>query len=82
MACQPVLSGSAGPEAAVVAVPVEGGGFRQADEAYLRDSILQPAKQVVAGFAPLMPSFAGLVGEDELQRLVAYIRSLREEKSP
>jgi len=27
-----------------------------------------------------MPSFAGLVGEDELQRLVAYIRSLRLEK--
>ena len=63
-------------------VPLSDGHFVTADEAYLRDSILQPAKQVVAGFAPLMPSFAGLVGEDELQRLVAYIRSLREEKSP
>jgi cytochrome c oxidase subunit 2 len=52
----------------------------RADEAYLRDSILQPRRDVVAGYQPLMPSFAGLVGEDELQRLVAYIRSLRLEK--
>ncbi|MFT8244733.1 cytochrome c oxidase subunit II [Roseomonas sp. BN140053] len=54
----------------------------RADEAYLRDSILQPRRDVVAGFEPLMPSFAGLVGEDELQRLVAYLRSLREGGSP
>jgi cytochrome c oxidase subunit 2 len=51
-----------------------------ADEAYIRDSILQPNRDVVAGYQPVMPSFAGIVGEDELQRLVAYIRSLRAEK--
>jgi len=52
----------------------------RADEAYLRDSILQPHRDVVAGYQPVMPSFAGLVGDDELQRLVAYIRSLGAEK--
>ena len=31
-----------------------------ADDQYIRDSILQPERQVVAGFEPLMPSFAGV----------------------
>lgn len=57
-------------------VPLEDGRIRRVDEAYLRDSILQPRRDVVAGYEPRMPSFAGLVGEDELIRLVAYIRSL------
>ena len=46
------------------------------DDAYLRDSILDPRKDVVAGFEPLMPSFQGLIGDDEILRLTAYIRSL------
>lgn len=57
-------------------VHLSDGRVRRVDEAYLRDSILQPKRDVVAGYEPLMPSFAGLVGEDEMQRLVAYIRSL------
>lgn len=59
------------------AVNLADGRVVRADEAYLRDSILQPKRDVVAGFEPRMPSFAGLVGEDDLLRLVAYIRSLR-----
>ena len=60
-------------------VHLASGRVVRVDEAYLRDSILQPYRDVVAGYQPLMPSFAGLVGEDDLQRLVAYIRSLRNE---
>jgi cytochrome c oxidase subunit 2 len=45
-----------------------------ADEAYVRDSILLPRKDIVAGFEPIMPSFAGLVGEEELLEIIAYIR--------
>ena len=45
------------------------------DEAYLRDSILLPKKDVVAGFQPVMPSFAGQVSEEDIQALVAYIRT-------
>ncbi len=48
----------------------------RADEAYIRDSILMPRRDVVAGYEALMPSFAGLVDDADLQRLVAYIRSL------
>ena len=49
-----------------------------ADEAYLRDSILQPGKEVVAGFASIMPSYQGQIGEDELLQLLAYLQSLKE----
>lgn len=46
-----------------------------ADENYVRDSILLPRKDVVAGFQPVMPSFAGQVSEEDIQALIAYIRS-------
>jgi cytochrome c oxidase subunit 2 len=46
------------------------------DESYLRQSILQPESQVAAGFRPLMPSFQGVVTEEEVLLLIEYIRSL------
>ncbi len=46
-----------------------------ADENYVRDSILLPSRDLVAGFSPVMPSFAGQVSEEDLQALIAYIRS-------
>jgi cytochrome c oxidase subunit 2 len=52
-----------------------------ADERYLRDSILQPAKEIAAGYEPVMPSFDGLIDEGELQMLVAYLKSLSPERS-
>ena len=47
-----------------------------ADEAYLRDSILLPDKDIVAGFSPIMPSFTGVASEDQLVALLAYLKSL------
>jgi len=47
-----------------------------ADEAYLRDSILLPQKDVVAGFKPIMPSFQGIVNDDAMVKLIAYLKSL------
>ncbi|MGE5547307.1 MAG: cytochrome c oxidase subunit II [Solirubrobacterales bacterium] len=52
-----------------------------ADEAYLRDSILLPGRQIVAGFKDDMPSFAGKLSEGEIQSLVAYVKSLGMEDS-
>ena len=46
------------------------------DDAYLRNSILHPALQVVEGYAPVMPAFEGKLDEDQISNLVAYIRSL------
>jgi cytochrome c oxidase subunit 2 len=56
-------------------VPIAGGGFVTADEGYLRDSILMPQKQVVAGYAPIMPAYEGTASEDDVVKLVAYLKS-------
>jgi len=48
-----------------------------ADDVYMRDSILLPDKQVVAGFDPIMPSFQDQVSEDDLLALIAYLKSTR-----
>ena len=48
----------------------------KADDGYIRDSILQPKRDIVAGYEPIMPSYAGLLDDGEIQSLTAYIRSL------
>ena len=57
-------------------VPLASGRVIVADDAYVRDSILLPERDVVAGYAPIMPSFADRLGEGDLVRLVAYVKSL------
>ena len=57
-------------------VPLEGGKTTVADEQYLRDSILLPNSQIVAGYEPVMPSFQGRISEDQLMALIAYLKSL------
>lgn len=61
-------------------VPLQDGTSVAADDAYIRDSILEPKKQIAAGYRPVMPSFAGAISESELTQLVAYIKSLGEER--
>jgi cytochrome c oxidase subunit 2 len=61
-------------------VPLEGGSFVQADERYIRDSILLPQSQVVAGYKPVMPTFQGHIGEDELLKIIAYIKAIGKER--
>jgi cytochrome c oxidase subunit II len=48
-----------------------------ADENYVRESILNPGAKIVAGFKNIMPSFQGVVNEEQLLSLVAYIKSLQ-----
>jgi cytochrome c oxidase subunit 2 len=55
--------------------PLAGGDFATADEAYLRDSIMLPNKQVVAGYAAVMPSYEGIASEDQVIALVAYLKA-------
>jgi len=57
-------------------VPLQDGGSVLADESYLRESIYFPAKKIVAGYAPVMPTFAGVISEEEAMSLIAYIRSM------
>lgn len=46
------------------------------DENYIRKSILEPLAQVRAGFQPVMPSYQGRLRENEIDALVAFIKSL------
>jgi cytochrome c oxidase subunit 2 len=57
-------------------VPLQTGQFVVADDSYIRDSILLPAKDIVAGYTNDMPSFQGRLSEDDLLELVAYIKSI------
>lgn len=57
-------------------VMIEGTGPVVADEAYIRESILDPRAKVVAGYVAVMPSFQGQVSEEQLIELVAYIKSI------
>jgi cytochrome c oxidase subunit II len=67
----PILAGIFGKP-----VQLEDGRTVIADENYIRESILSPSAKIVSGFKPIMPVFQGLVGEEQLNALVAYIKSL------
>jgi cytochrome c oxidase subunit 2 len=52
-------------------------GAVKVDEAYLRESILQPQAKVVTGFQPVMPTFAGQISDAEIEEIIAYIKTLK-----
>ena len=48
-----------------------------ADDAYIRESILDPNAKIVAGFEPnVMPNFKGQISEEQVIQLIAFIKSL------
>ena len=47
-----------------------------ADDSYIRNSIHNPASQIVDGYQPIMPTFKGQLTDEKLNGLVAYIKSL------
>jgi len=57
--------------------PLTGGGMVTANEQYLRDSILNPHKQVLAGFQAVMPNFQGQLSEADAMSIIAYMKTLR-----
>jgi cytochrome c oxidase subunit II len=57
-------------------VQLSSGAIVKADEAYIRESILNPTAKVVYGFQPIMPTFQGLVSEEQVLQLIEYIKSL------
>jgi cytochrome c oxidase subunit 2 len=57
-------------------VPLSDGTLVIADDQYLRDSILLPNKQIVAGYEALMPTFQGQIDEEKVNAIVAYLKSL------
>jgi cytochrome c oxidase subunit II len=57
-------------------VQLEDGRTVTADENYIRECILDPGSKRVKGFQPIMPTFQGLVSEEQVNALVAYVKSL------
>jgi cytochrome c oxidase subunit II len=47
-----------------------------ADEAYLREAILNPSEHVTQGYSPIMPTYQGQISEDGVISLVEYIKAL------
>jgi cytochrome c oxidase subunit 2 len=58
-------------------VQLADGSTVAADDAYIRESILNPRAKIVAGYQPLMPTFQGLVTEEQILSLTAYVKSLQ-----
>src|SRR5215470_9699306 len=73
----PVLDGLFG-----ATVRLANGETITADEAYIRESILNPAAKVVAGYQPVMPPYQGQVDEEKLLDLISYIRTLDGRRPP
>jgi cytochrome c oxidase subunit 2 len=76
--CHAADSGSRGPSLVGLygrRVQLADGTTVVADETYLRESIVSPQAKLVAGFQPIMPTFQGLVSEEGLLQLIAYIQS-------
>lgn len=63
-------------------VAPESGATQVADDGFLRDKILTPEKTPLQGFRHTMPSFKGVMPEDDLLRIVAYIKSTGPEQAP
>jgi cytochrome c oxidase subunit II len=57
-------------------VPLADGTVVTADDKYIRDSILMPASQIVASYPNVMPSFNGQIDEENLVKIIAYIKSM------
>jgi len=85
-------SGCHGPASAVHAptldnifgrpVALEDGRTLIADEQYLRDSIMLPNKDVVAGYEAIMPTFGNILQPEQVNALVAYLRQPADTAEP
>ena len=78
-ACHNARPDARGPSLANVygaKLPLTSGGTVLADDAYLREAILNPSQHITQGFAPIMPTYQGQVSEEGLISLVEYIKNL------
>jgi len=78
-ACHNAKPDARGPSLASVygsKLPLSTGGTVLADDAYLRESILNPSQHITQGYAPIMPTYQGQVSEEGVIALVEYIKNL------
>lgn len=60
-------------------VRLQGGETVRVDEAYITESMMDPAAKIVAGFPPAMPSFQGRIPPADTAAIIELIKSLRGE---
>jgi cytochrome c oxidase subunit 2 len=58
-------------------VPLTDGRSVVADDNYIRESIMNSQAKVVRGYQPIMPAYQGMVTEESLMQLIAYIKTLK-----
>lgn len=63
-------------------IALRDGGTVVVDEEYIRESILNPGRKIVAGFDNIMPTYEGQVSEEEIYKLIAFIKSLKAGETP
>ncbi len=63
-------------------VTLNNGKKVRADDGYLRESILNPEEKVVQGWQPIMPTYKGQANEEDIIKLLAYIKSLKPGQTP
>ena len=81
--CHRPDAGARGPNLAGVygrPVRLEDNRVVVADDNYIRESILNPNAKIVSGFQPIMPTFQGIVSEEGLLQIIAYIKSMSEQQ--
>jgi len=52
----------------------------RADREYIRESIINPGRRVVAGYQPLMPTYKSQLSEDQVNQLIEYIKEVEGKK--
>ena len=78
-ACHNARPDARGPNLANVygaKLTLQTGGTVTADDAYLRESILNPSQHVTQGYQPIMPTYQGQISEEGVIALVEYIKNL------
>ncbi len=68
----PILTGLFGRQ-----VGLQDGRRVAADEAYIRESIIEPQAKIVSGYQPIMPTFKGQLTEEDVIELINYIKGLK-----
>lgn len=53
------------------------GSQQLVNENYIRESILEPQKHIVAGYEGIMPTYQGLLRDREIQGIVEFIKTLK-----
>jgi cytochrome c oxidase subunit 2 len=55
---------------------LEGGGKIVVDSAYVHESILEPQAKIVKGYPPVMPSFKGLLTDEDIASIEAFLKTV------